>query len=88
MSGQSDTDQLHMQDAPDHVFLLPTQEQQKDIRYVDANRTKETRDDDSTGDYSYTPHCLDLCVSDKFRLQIMHNICRRDQACYQSQNLA
>ena len=59
MSSQSD--QLHMQDsdAPDHVFSLPTQEEQKDICYVDANRTKETHnnndDDDSssTGDYSY-----------------------------------
>ena len=58
MSSQSD--QLHMQDsdAPDHVLSLPTQEEQKDICYVDANRTKETHKDgddssSSTGDYSY-----------------------------------
>ena len=57
MSGQSE--QLHMQDVPDHVLLSPTQttlispeEQQKDICFVDAKRTEETQDD-STGDYSY-----------------------------------
>ena len=55
MSSQSD--QLHMQDAPDHVLSLPTQEEQKDICYVDANRTKETHNNNddsssSTGDYS------------------------------------
>ena len=47
-------------DAPDHVLSLPTQEEQKDICYVDANRRKETHNnkdgDDSsssTGNYSY-----------------------------------
>ena len=57
MSGLSD--QLHMQDVPDHVLLLPTQttlispeEQQKELRYLDTNGTKETHDD-SSGDYSY-----------------------------------
>lgn len=42
------TDQLHMQDVPDHVLLLPTpispEDQQKDILYVDANQTEETHD--------------------------------------------
>jgi hypothetical protein len=55
MSGLSiKTDQLHMQDVPDHVLILPTpitpEEQQKDILYVDANRTTEENPNDSTGD--------------------------------------
>ena len=51
----SKSDQPQIQDAPGDVsLLLPTQEEQKDICYVDANRTKETHDDDddsTTGDY-------------------------------------
>jgi hypothetical protein len=57
MSGQSD--QLHIPDVPNHVLLSPSpmEEQQKDVRYVEANQTKETHDD-SNGDYSY--YCLDF----------------------------
>lgn len=54
------TDQLHMQDVPDHVLLLPTpitpeEQQQKDILYVDANRTTEENHSDSTGDLNILP---------------------------------
>lgn len=86
----SKSDQPQIQDAPGDVsLLLPTQEEQKDICYVDANRTKETHDDDddsTTGDYSYILlHSLESVL--KFSIQNMHGICRKDQACYQSQNL-
>ena len=85
MTGQSN--QLHMQDVPDHILLLPTlispEEQQKDVRYVDANQTKETHDD-STGDWlSY--YCLETCCVLIDLVQIMT---RGEQACYQSQDLA
>lgn len=88
MSGQSD--QLHMQDVPDRVLLSPTlitpEEQQQDVRYVEANQAKETYDD-STGDYSYITLWKLTCFLIN-SVQIMHNICRRDQACCQSQNSA
>jgi len=51
------TNQLHMQDVPDNVLLLPTpispEEQQTDILYIDANRTEEHHDQ-SIGEYHIT----------------------------------
>ena len=81
-----------MHDVPDHV-LLPTQatltspeEEQKDVRYVDANRTKETLDN-STGDYNHITVWKLPCFLIN-SVQIMHTICRKNLACYPSQNLA
>lgn len=52
-----------LSDVPDHVLLIPTvispEEQPKDIRCVDANRTKVTQDD-STGDYHITVRKLPM----------------------------
>ena len=67
MSGLSlKTDQLHMQDVPDDILLLPTpispEDQPKGVLYVDANQTEGTHDD-------FTGDCLllsrSLVCSDK-----------------------